>query len=217
MNIDPRSHEDVLLHMELLHEAREAEYVMSCSSYGDSAVPTPAVHVRKVLLAGIGSPPEDATDSSLPSPRQSKELPSPRQIPKPAFGMGADLVGVGPCGSPEAVICRSFSSSLRGISLLEEASPHSIPRPAFGTYLNGLRNEDDGNDYSSEQDTASLPLGYEVTFATTDRQGLLKYFTSALSDSNLQLNIKVCYFFLAMHIHYFFHVEELSGFCYKWS
>lgn len=94
MNIDPRSHEDVLLHMELLHEAREADYVMSCSSYGDSAVPTPAVHVRKVLLAGIGSPPEDATtDCPLPSPRQSRELPSPRQsrevasprqIPKPA-------------------------------------------------------------------------------------------------------------------------------------
>lgn len=118
--------------------------------------------------------------------------------------MGSDLVGVGPCGSPEAVICRSFSSSLRGISLLEEASPHSIPRPAFGTYLNGLRNEDDGNGYSIEQDTASLPLGYEVTFATTDRQGLLKYFTSALSDSNLQLNIKVCYFFLTMHIPNFF-------------
>jgi serine/threonine protein kinase len=148
-----------------------------------------------VLLAGIGSPPDDAIDSpkpaSAPSPRQSKEL----QIPKPAFGIGSDLVGLGPCGSPEAVICRSFSSSLRGISLLEEASPQTIPRPAFGTYSNGLRNDDDGNGCSSEVDNASLPLGYEVTFATTDRQGLLKYFTSALSDSNLQLNIKEAHVF----------------------
>ncbi|KAG0593244.1 hypothetical protein KC19_1G315100 [Ceratodon purpureus] len=215
LNIDPHSHEDVLLHMELLQEAREAEYASSCSSYGDSAAPTPLVHVRKVQLAGFGSLPGDALDCHIPppafSPREGALHRKDLHIPKPAFGSGSNLAGLGLCGSAklhssEPALCRSFSTPLRGIPTrlpsfgetpLSCSGPpqHTIPRPAFGKFSNALHSNDEGPGYTSEHDDASPTFGYEVTFATTDRVGLLKYFTAALSDSHLQLNIKEAHVF----------------------
>lgn len=212
LNIDPHSHEDVLLHMELLQEAREAEYASSFSSYRDPAAPTPLVHVRKVQLAGFGPLSGDALVRPAPapvlSPREGALLRKELQIPKPAFGSGSNLVGLGLCGGsklhlPGPVLCRSFSTPLRGITSryppfgeapLSCSGPpqHTVPRPAFGKFSNAMHTDDEGTGYISEHDDASPTFGYEVTFATTDRVGLLKYFTSALSDSHLQLNIKVC-------------------------
>ena len=195
--------------MELLQEAREAEYASSCSSYGDYAAPTPLVHVRKVQLAGFGPLSGDVLDCPAPAPALSpregvlrrKEL----QIPKPACGSGSNLIGLGLCGShlSEPVLCRLFSTPIRGIPphhppfgeapLCCSGPPqHTIPRPAFGKFSNVLHTDDEDMGYISEHDDVSPTFGYEVTFATTDRVGLLKYFTSALSDSHLQLNIKVC-------------------------
>lgn len=212
LNIDPRNHEDVLLHMELLQEAREAEYASSCSSYGDYAAPTPLVHVRKVQLAGFGPLSGDVLDCPAPAPALSpregvlrrKEL----QIPKPAGGSGSNLIGLGLCGShlSEPVLCRLFSTPIRGIPphhppfgeapLCCSGPPqHTIPRPAFGKFSNVLHTDDEDMGYISEHDDVSPTFGYEVTFATTDRVGLLKYFTSALSDSHLQLNIKEAHVF----------------------
>jgi len=182
--------------MQLLMEAREAEYATSCSSYGDSAAPTPEVHVRKVQLAGLGSPCGDAP-SSVPLSREGALRSDGIQIPRPVFGSGSNLVGLGLGGSPKLHMLgpglgRSFSTP-RLSTVGETPSTcsdmhHAISRPAFGNFTNPMR-IDDG--YISEQDNPLPPFGYEITIATTDRQGLLKYFTSALSDSHLQLNIKV--------------------------
>ena len=193
LNIDPHRHEDVLLHMELLMEAREAEYATSCSRYGHSEPPTPQVHVRKVQLAGFGSSGDAPSPAS--SPRGGALRKDGLQIPKPAFGSGSNLVGLGLGGSPklhiEPGLGRSFStprlSPYGGSPLNCNSTNHSIPRPLFGNFINPLHIDDD----VSEHEDASSHFGYEVTIATTDRQGLLKYFTSALSDSHLQLNIKV--------------------------
>lgn len=210
LNIDPHKHEDVLLHMELLQDAREAEYAANCYSYGGYAAPIPQVHVRKVLLAGSLS--GDALDCNAPVPSSPGEsaFRNGLRIPKPAFGSGTNLVGLGLGCSPkvypsEQVLCRSFSTPLRGMPpclLPLEESPlscnglqHAIPRPAFGNLSNSLYSDDVGSGYITENGDAFTPVGYEVTIATTDRQGLLKYFTSALSDSHLQLNIKEAHVF----------------------
>lgn len=207
LNIDPHRHEDVLLHMELLQEAREAEYASSCSSYGDSVVPTPQVHVRKVQLAGFGSSPGDAADNTAFPPSAREDLPSRNElrIPKPAFGSGSNLVGLGLVGSPklhvsEPAMSRSFSIPPQGTPprfspfgetpLNGSGTYHPIPRPVFGSSANSSHVDD-----ASEHHDASSPFGYEITIATSDRQGLLRYFTTALSDSHLQLNIKEAHVF----------------------
>ncbi|KAG0580913.1 hypothetical protein KC19_4G210100 [Ceratodon purpureus] len=199
LNIDPHGHEDVLLHMELLMEARESEYATSCSSYGDPEAPTPQVHVRKVQLAGLGI--SGNAPSPAPSPRGGALRKQGLQIPKPAFGSGSNLVGLGLGGSPklhksEPGLGRSYStprlSHYGGSPLNCSETHHSIPRPAFGNFTNPLH-VDDGD--LGEHDDVFSSFGYEITIATTDRQGLLKYFTSALSDSHLQLNIKEAHVF----------------------
>lgn len=214
LNIDPHRHEDVLLHMELLMEAREAEYSSCCSSYGAAVAPIPQVHVRKVLLPGPSTPTADACS---PGPSSSEGLlrRNGLQIPKPAFGSGSNLVGLGLAGSPKLNIGLGRSFSTPRLSTVGESSLscsnmyYSIRRPAFGNFNNSMH-IDDG--YASEEDP-SPPFGYEVTIATTDRQGLLKYFTSALSDSHLQLNIKEAHVFsttdgMALEV---FVVEGWSG------
>lgn len=191
--------------MELLQEAREIECGTSYGSFCEDSLPTPLVHVRKVQLVGSGFPSSESPDCTMPIPKESSFRRNGVQIPKPAFGSGSNLVGLGFGGSPkihpsEPILCRSLSVP-RGTtprqSPCADTPPgstglhHSIPRPAFGGFTNPLHMEDEGIGYTSEHDDISPAFGYEVTIATTDRQGLLKYFTSALSDSHLQLNIKV--------------------------
>lgn len=150
---------------------------------------------EKCSLAGFGT--SGDAPSPAPSPRGGALRKNGLQIPKPAFGSGSNLVGLGLGGSPklhmlEPGLGKSFStprlSPYAGSSLNYSGSHLSISRPAFGNFTNPLHT-DDG--YGNEHDDADSPFGYEITIATTDRQGLLNYFTSALSDSHLQLNIKV--------------------------
>lgn len=43
-----------------------------------------------------------------------------------------------------------------------------------------MHTDDEGIGYISKHNNASPTFGYEVAFATTDREGLLKYSTTAL-------------------------------------
>ena len=203
MNIDPHRHKDVLLHMELLHEAREVEHGNSYSFYDDTVV-VPCVHVRKVQLTGFGSSPVDLSPPDGTDVRTIKGM----QIHKPTFGSTSNLLGLGIGNSPkvhpstEPLLCKSRSTPPRGTPPRPPSSgntlpgiyglQHTIPRRSWGNFINPLHMEtDEGVGYTSDHDDLSPSFGYEVTIATSDRLGLLKYLTSALSDSHLQLNIKV--------------------------
>ncbi|KAG0580630.1 hypothetical protein KC19_4G188300 [Ceratodon purpureus] len=203
LNIDPQRHEDVLLHMELLHEAREAEHGTSYSFYDDALV-VPCVHVRKVQLTGFGSPDDF-------SPTDGKAVRTKRgvQIPKPTFGSTSNLLGLGIGNSPKVhpsePLCRSRPTPPRGTPPRPPSSgntspgiyglQHTIPRRSWGNFINPLHMEEEAVGYTSDLDDLSPSFGYEVNIATTDRLGLLKYLTSALSDSHLQLNIKEAHVF----------------------
>lgn len=201
LNIDPQRHEDVLLHMELLDEAQELEF--GNSFYADTVV-VPLVFVRKVQLTGFGTSADDLspTDGALVHVKGV-------QIPKPTFGSTSNLLGLGIGSSPkvhpsEPLFCRSRSTPPRGTpprhSSIGNTPPsvhglqHTIPRRSWGNFINPLHMEE-GVGYTSDHDDLSPSFGYEVTIATTDRPGLLKYLTSALSDSHLQLNIKEAHVF----------------------
>jgi hypothetical protein len=181
--------------MELLHEARELEH----SLYDLDALVVPLVRVRKVQLVGVGSFSDDfsPTDSTA-GPRASKGT---QIIPKPTFGSASNLAGLGIIGSSpkvhpsEPFFGRSKSTPPRGTPPHPGNTPpglqHTIPRRSWGNFINPLHMDDEGVGYTSDHDDMSPSFGYEVTIATIDRPGLLKYLTSALSDSHLQLNIKV--------------------------
>lgn len=183
LNIDPQRHEDVMLHMELLQEAREVEQGGRYSFYDDALV-VPVVRVRKVQLMGVGTTSDDL------SPTDSSK--NGVQIPKPTFGSG---LGIG----PEPFLKRSKSTPSRGTpptsGLISPPGSHglqhTILRRSCNNFVNPLHMDDEGVGYTSDHDDMSPSFGYEVTIATSDRPGLLKYLTSALSDSHLQLNIKV--------------------------
>lgn len=204
LNIDPQRHEDVLLHMELLHEAREEEYGGSYSFY-DVALVVPSVRVRKVQLTRLGSSPDDfsPTDCAV---RARKGV----QIPKPTFGSTSSLNGLGIGSSPklhpsEPLLSRSQSTPPRGTPSCPPFTgntppgarvlQHSIPRRSWGNFINPLHMDDEEIGYTSDHDYLSPSFGYEVTVAAADRPGLLKYLTSALSDSHLQLNIMEAHLF----------------------
>jgi hypothetical protein len=188
--------------MELLHEAREAEHGSSYRFYDDTLV-IPCVHVRKVQLMGFGSSSDDLSPADGTSVRSRKGV----QLPKPTFGSTSNLLGLGIGNSPkvqpsEPLLCWSRSTPPRGTPPRPPSSgntppagiyglQHTIPRRTWGNFINPLHMEDEGVGYASDHDDLSPSSGYEVTIATTDRLGLLKYLTSALSDSHLQLNIKV--------------------------
>lgn len=186
--------------MELLNEAREVELGNSYSFYDDALI-VPVVGVRKVQLTGFGSPPDDL--SSVDCAVRAKKG---AQIPKPTFGSSSSLAGMGIGSGPkvhpsEPLLCRFKSSPSRGTPPCPPSPgntppgghglQHSIPRRSLGNFINPLHMEDEGIEYTSDHDDLSPSFGYEVIFATTDRLGLLKYLTSALSDTHLQLNIKV--------------------------
>lgn len=167
-------------------------------SFYDDALVVPSVRVRKVQITGFGS----STDDLSPTDCARKGA----QIPKPTFGSTSSLTGSGIGSSPklhpsEPLLGRSKSTPPRGTPP-RPPSPgntppgahslqHTIPRRSWGNFINPLHMEDEGVGYTSDHDDLSPSFGYEVTIATTDRPGLLKYLTSALSDSHLQLNIKV--------------------------
>lgn len=209
MNIDPQRHEDVLLHMKLLQEAREADSGTSCRSAWDNSGPLPQVSVRKVQL-GVGSFPGDGLDCTVtPSPTEGTFSRPGVHIRKPTFGSSSNLACLGTGGSPNIhpsgpAIYRSYSTPPRGTPPVHatshhgDTSPgssslhHSIPRRTCGHFVNPLHMDEEPIGYKSDHEGARPIFGYEITIATSDRHGLLKYFTSALSNLRLQLNIEVC-------------------------
>ncbi|KAJ7521008.1 hypothetical protein O6H91_19G033800 [Diphasiastrum complanatum] len=194
LNIDVQRHDDVLLHMRLLQEALEAD-VSSCKS-PSGLFPLPAINVRKVQL-GNGSPQLEAEDIHSDNEHGSrwKGIPIPK-IPKPAFGSGGNLTGL-LTGSPARIhpSVRHVRSQSRGTSRSTPPSTGNspIPRPMFGSFTNLVDMDDE--ECSSGHEDSNSTYGYEVTFASSDRHGLLKYFTSALSSSSLELNIKEAHVF----------------------
>lgn len=191
----------MLLHMKLLHEALEAEHGSSYSFYDDALV-VPCVHVRKVQLMGFVSSPDNLSPTDATAARTRKGV----QIPKPTFGSTSNLLDLGVGNSPkvhlsEPLLSRSRPTPPRGTPPRPPSSGNtppgvyglqrSIPRRTQGDFVNPLHMEDEGVGYTSDHNDLFPSFGYEVTVATTDRLGLLKYLTSALSDSRLQLNITV--------------------------
>lgn len=187
LNIDAQRHEDVLLHMNLLNDASKVES-SSRDNSSSASYALPQVHVRKVQLVS-GASWFDAGD--LVGRDVKKSIPIPR-ISKPAFGSSPNLAGLqvgSPKVHPAAGYTRSQSTppSLAKMEAKLEpgsTSPESIPPPTFGPFINPL----DMDDESDQEES----YGYEITLATSDRRGLLKFFTHVLSNSPLQLNIRVC-------------------------
>ncbi len=142
-------------------------------------------------------------------------------IPKPAFGAGSNLENLVRCsaGSSKvkvhpasdcASLARSWSTPPRSTSSLldGDAAPaggnngsstvhHSNPQRSTISHIIysdvQLGQEAAGIVcYSSDHDNVKPVYGYEITLATSDRHGLLNFFTSALTNStSLQLGIKV--------------------------
>lgn len=197
LNIDPQRHEDVLLHMEMLQEAREVDCRSSYSSHDDNTpFITPLAHVRKV---------------QLPSGRFQSGRRDQVQLPKPTFGSASNLMGLMFGNSPKVHPSKSLTFNSRstppkyppstGSQGEVYGNQHSIPRQASGMFVNPLHMDAaDGGDID-----LSPSFGYEVTVATTDKLGLLKDLASAISDLHLQLNIQEAHVFsttdgMALHV-----------------
>ncbi|CAM6106661.1 unnamed protein product [Calypogeia fissa] len=189
LNIDAQRHEDVLLHMNLLNDASKGEAPLRDNgSNGNYALPQ--MHVRKVQLVSSVSW-FDTDDVGAFEGKRS--IPIPR-IPKPTFGSNPNLAGLlvgSPKVHPSNGVNRTQSTppSLQITPKLETlpAFPESIPPPTFGAFINPLDMDDD----SDQEDS----YGYEITLATSDRRGLLKFFTNVLSHAPLQLNIREAHIF----------------------
>ncbi|EFJ32295.1 hypothetical protein SELMODRAFT_451542 [Selaginella moellendorffii] len=168
LNIDVERHEDVLLHMKLIQQARDEEISSRVNSV--EAPSLPVVNARKVQLGGGLD-----TDAACNHVGSSYSwLAAMSKLPKPAFGSSTNLAGI-IAGSP-AKVHPSFG--------IGSAPPAAIPRPMFAS----LETEERSGGCSS-------CYGYELTLASSDRHGLLKFFTSALSNSSLELNIKEAHVF----------------------
>ncbi|KAG6544341.1 hypothetical protein Mapa_014175 [Marchantia paleacea] len=205
LNIDAQRHEDVLLHMNLLREAWKVEAAVRNNPTG--SYPLPQVHVRKVqLISGVSW--FDTGDFTNGGESMSKAVPIPR-IPKPAFGSNTNLAGLMVGGSPRVHPSSGHSKSQSTPpslkTLTSPSVPEAIPRPTFGSFVNPLDMEED----SDQEDS----YGWEITLATSDRRGLLKVFTNALSTLSLDLNIKEAHVFstsdgMALEV---FVIEGWSG------
>ncbi|KAH8946396.1 hypothetical protein BDL97_12G092300 [Sphagnum fallax] len=146
-------------------------------------------------------------------------------IPKPAFGSNSNLENLVRCsaGSPKvkvhpasdcADLARSWSTPPRSTSspLDGDAAPaggnngsstvhHSNPQRSTISHIiySDVQMGQEAAGiicYSSDHDNVKPVYGYEITLATSDRHGLLNFFTSALTNStSLQLGIKEAHVF----------------------
>lgn len=161
LNIDSHRHEDVLLHMKMLQEAREVDSRSNYCGGGDDddSIVVPLVHVRKVQLMGLcgGSDTDGLTDID-------------RRLPRPTFGSTSNLAGLGIGNSPK------------------EPRSRSTPPHLHGLFINPLHMDDHEGVVTPSDDPT---FGFEVTVATTDKMGLLKDLASAISDLHPNLNIQV--------------------------
>jgi hypothetical protein len=124
------------------------------------------------------------------------------KIPKPAFGSCSNLASLG-CGASPKVHPSSGGGSLTRLAFgnwgttppLQPTPPGSTDcacsRPAFGSFTNPLHMDEDGAGYNSDNEDSGPTYGYEITLATSDRHGLLRHYTTAISNIKTELNIKV--------------------------
>ncbi|KAH9541775.1 hypothetical protein CY35_14G083500 [Sphagnum magellanicum] len=211
LNIDPERHEDVLLHMRLLQAARKAAEEAGGSRGSSilldeqtSSSAGPFINVRKVQLWS-------AVDMSVMmsgrnSPLQNNGTGSGcwgLKIPKPAFGSCSNLASLG-CGASPKVHPSSGGGSLTRLAFgnwgtLQPTPPGSTDRacsrPAFGSFTNPLHMDEDGAGYNSDNEDSGPTYGYEITLATSDRHGLLRHYTTAISNIKTELNIKEAHVF----------------------
>jgi hypothetical protein len=189
--------------MSLLNDASNGETPLRDSSTGGTYV-LPQVHVRKVQLVSGAS--WFDTDNGVGN--ESKRAVAIPRIPKPTFGSSPNLAGLS-VGSPKVhpatsgARTQSTPPSLPKFSAKFGSSPiehGAVPRPTFGSFINPLEYDDE-----SDQDGS---YGYEITLATSDRRGLLKFFTNVLSNKPLQLNIKVRNY-LCTNVHLDLHMLAL--------
>jgi hypothetical protein len=201
----------VLLHMRLLQAARKAAEEAGGSRGSSilldeqtSSSAGPFINVRKVQLWS-------AVDMSVMmsgrnSPLQNNGTGSGcwgLKIPKPAFGSCSNLASLG-CGASPKVHPSSGGGSLTRLAFgnwgtLQPTPPGSTDRacsrPAFGSFTNPLHMDEDGAGYNSDNEDSGPTYGYEITLATSDRHGLLRHYTTAISNIKTELNIKEAHVF----------------------
>lgn len=114
-----------------------------------------------------------------------RSVPIPmRRPPLPTFGSNnslSSMIGTSPGGNGRTPPVAG------GVRV--RSSP--VPRPTFGSFTSLVEMEDEMEDARLGARRKEATYGHEITVATGDRQGLLKYMTSALSDFHLELNIRV--------------------------
>jgi hypothetical protein len=140
-------------------------------------------------------------ESEFDARQGGRSLPIPmRRPPLPTFGSSNSLSSM-MGGSPGALPRGTPPSGARG-----RGTP--VPRPTFGSFTSLVDMDDAMEEARLGALRKGVTCGHEITVATGDRQGLLKYMTSALSDFQLELNIRVS----GDHILAVFQCEMLS--CY---
>ncbi|GAQ86356.1 ATMRK serine/threonine protein kinase-like [Klebsormidium nitens] len=134
-------------------------------------------------------PSRSGRDSADSRSGGGRSVPIPmRRPPLPTFGSNnslSSMIGTSPGGNgrtpPVAAGVRVRSSP--------------VPRPTFGSFTSLVEMEDELEDARIGARRKEATYGHEITVATGDRQGLLKYMTSALSDFQLELNIREAHVF----------------------
>lgn len=81
--------------------------------------------------------------------------------------------------------CKRHSVQVLGVSyvLLSALDRRILHHPTFGKFSNTMHTNNEGTGYIGKCNIASPTFGYEVAFAITHRVDLLKYFASALEQT----------------------------------
>ncbi|CAI5471038.1 unnamed protein product [Closterium sp. Yama58-4] len=223
LSVDPHRHDDVMLHMRLINEVRDAN--QSNRDHG------PMACVRRVWLGAANLP----SNPSTPKPRAAapaaaaaadrdsagqseqtkqqrrrdayKTSSQPRRIPKPIFGSSAALSLLYVC-SPTGAAMNAATNAATSAG----GTPGSNGGPESGSLGGGIGSFGsydqtksagsslhgdtlDENEEGAGGGGSGRGYGWEVTVAAPDRQGLLTCFTSALGNAGLEWNIREAHVF----------------------
>lgn len=179
--------------MKLLNEARSAEVLIK-EHYGDPLL-LPIVNVRKVALSNRHS-----LDSEADEENEMPTIPIPK-LPKPAFGSNLNLVGLGGSGSPSNILRNAVRLGSPALTptgrntppaLCRNTPPSRFSSPANSRIRSSISlSEMEENSCDSPKFYPNISYGWEITVASVDSPGLLKFLTSALSSASLDMNIRV--------------------------
>eukprot|EP00271_Cylindrocystis_brebissonii_P021928 TRINITY_DN816_c1_g5_i1.p1 TRINITY_DN816_c1_g5~~TRINITY_DN816_c1_g5_i1.p1 ORF type:complete len:761 (-),score=96.42 TRINITY_DN816_c1_g5_i1:1107-3389(-) len=141
MNVDPMRHEDILLHIRLLREAREAE-AGAQQSQEEAGFALPSLNVRRVIVRSDGNSNQGNRQnggiSRSTSEREgAKGMPIPA-MQKPAFGSSYNLAILG-SSSPSIQRAFGHSRSMKSSSPgVPSTSMDSPGRGSGGAAIGGL-------------------------------------------------------------------------------